>query len=91
MLTNVQLPDRLKPLLQFGEDDTLREEPDGWRDYVTELSLTHDDIRALLELLGHWPSVLADDPRGEEPAESSAVAVGCPDPCLARARTNESR
>jgi hypothetical protein len=70
MLTDVQLPDRLQPLLQFGDDDTLREGPDGWRDYITELSLTHDDIPALLELFGHWPSVLADDPLGEEPANS---------------------
>jgi hypothetical protein len=70
MLTDVQLPDRLQPLLQYGEDDALREGPDGWRDYITELALTHDDIPALLELLGHWLSVLADDPLGEEPAES---------------------
>jgi hypothetical protein len=70
MLTDVQLPDRLQPLLQFGEDDTLRKGPDGWRDYITELALTRGDIPALLELLGHWPSVLADDPLGEEPAES---------------------
>jgi hypothetical protein len=66
----VQLPDRLQPLLQFGEDDTLRKGPDGWRDYATELALTHDEVPALLELLGHWPSVVTGDPLGEEPAGS---------------------
>jgi hypothetical protein len=57
MLTDIGLPARLEPLLHFGEDRTLRAEPEGWRDYVTELDLTLADVPALVAVLDQWINV----------------------------------
>jgi hypothetical protein len=54
MLTDVDLPAHLAPLLKFGDDQTLRERPEGWRDYPAELGLTTADVPSLLAVMDQW-------------------------------------
>lgn len=61
MLTEISVPTLLEPLLRFGDDETLRERPEGWRDYITELGLTHGDVPALLTVLAEWVRIVATE------------------------------
>ncbi len=74
MLTDVQLPAHLEPLLRFGDDDTLRRPPEGWRNYVSELSLTGADASALLTLLNQWVRIVTDADDDEGKFEASWAA-----------------
>lgn len=58
MLTEAEIPTRLHPLLRFGDDDSLRGSFEQWRDYVSELELTVDDVPPLLGIVGPWSSHL---------------------------------
>jgi hypothetical protein len=54
MLTDVDLPAHLQPLLRYGDDESLRTRPDGWHNYVAELGLTADDAPLLLAVMDGW-------------------------------------
>jgi hypothetical protein len=58
---DAQLSARLQPLLQYGDDDTLRSDPVGWRNYVAELGLTAGDVPELLTILNEWFAPPDDD------------------------------
>jgi hypothetical protein len=70
MLTDIAVPPRLKPLVRLGDDDSLRQKRDGWRDYVAEFGLTTADVPALVAVLQRWVDVVEE----EEPDEDDDAA-----------------
>jgi hypothetical protein len=74
---DVSLSARLQPLLQYGDDDTLRSDPEQWRDYVAELGLTAEDVPQLLAVLNEWFAPPDDEGAGLDEGDDPLDAKWC--------------
>ena len=78
MLTNENLPEHLRGLLSLGEEQSLRTDQEGWRDYVAEFSLLAGDIPALLEALEWWFQWHREDDYPDAPISLPLFTHGVP-------------
>lgn len=77
MLTDVTLADHLQPLFHYGDEDSLRTGPEGWRDYVAELGLTAGDAPQLLIIVEAWFQPPDDDDARLDADADSRCAAWC--------------